>query len=123
VNHEGFVLVLTKDVLDKFKTGIALTIQNPGLAAAGVNQQAERERKVDLLGELPDGLSAPVLLKCEIVLDQVVDNFALFVAYGCQDVDDVDTRGELGILPAEERQGSSQIEEVTPGQHQTSGRR
>ena len=98
MDEERFVLVLAQDVLEEFVAGVALPIEHARLAAAGIEQQAEREREIALLGEVADGLRAPVFLDGELVLGQIVDDFALLVADGGQDVDDVDAGGELGVL-------------------------
>jgi len=49
VDDEGFVFVFAEDVLDEFEAGVAFTIENPGLAAAGIDEQTERKRDVALL--------------------------------------------------------------------------
>ena len=123
VDEKRFVLVLAQDVLEEFVAGIALLIEHARLAAAGIEEQAERERKIALLGEVADGLRTPVFLDGEFVLGQIVDDLALFVADGGQDADNVDAGGELGVLrPGERGEGSCQVKEVTAGQHHIHGR-
>ena len=123
MDEERFVLVLAQDVLEEFVAGVALLVEHARLAAAGIEQQAERQRKIALLGEVADGLRAPVFLDGELVLGQIVDDLALFVADGGQDVDDVDVGREGVLRPGWKGwNGSSQVQEIAAGKHHPDGR-
>ena len=98
VNEKRFIFVLAQDVLEEFVTGVAFPIEHARLAAASIEKQAEREGEIALLREVADGLRTPVLLECELVLDEIVNDLALLVANSGQNVDHVDAGGEFGVL-------------------------
>jgi hypothetical protein len=77
MDQERFVLVFAENVFKEFVTGVALPIVDPRLAAAGIEQQAQREGKITLLREIADGLRTPVFLDAEFVLAEGSDRPAV----------------------------------------------
>ena len=78
MNHECLVPVFPHHLLQKGITGASFLLDETPLAPAGVHQQSDAERKIALLGEILDGLRAPVFGQREIILGEVADNFAFF---------------------------------------------
>jgi hypothetical protein len=122
VDDEGFVFIFTEHVLDKFEE-LAMLAGAYALAAIVLFIAGPTSRRVRAGWSALDHAGAGILaLGALIVLNQIVNDFPVFIADGGQDVDDGNAGGELGILPPEERQSSGQIEEVAPGEHQRHGR-
>ena len=96
VDEEGLVLGLHEHLVEKTAARVALGIEDAGLTAAGVDQQAEREREIRLLRKILDGLRAAVFLKREIVFGEVADDLAMVVAYGYGQRDYFDIDRECG---------------------------
>src|SRR4051812_27677663 len=94
MDDECFVLAFAHDVSQKGEAGNALWFDEAALAAAGVNQQTKRQRKIGLFREVADRLRPAVVVKLEIVFRQVIDELTMLVAYGGKYVDNFDVRGE-----------------------------
>jgi hypothetical protein len=77
VNEKSFVGGLHHHLIEKAAARVTLRIEDIGLTAAGVNQQAQGKREIRFLGKIPDGLRPTVFLQGEIVLRKVADDLAL----------------------------------------------
>ena len=81
VNQKRLILfVFAQGVIDETRAGAALLIEHPPLAHAGVHQQADGERQIVFTDKVADRLGAAVLVDREVVLGQVRDDLAVFVA-------------------------------------------
>jgi hypothetical protein len=68
------------------------------LAAAGIDQEAQRERNVGLSRKVTDRLRPAVLLQREIILIEVVDDAAVAVANRSQKGHQIDRCGKRYLL-------------------------
>ena len=68
-----------QDLLQERPANFFLHVEDALLAAAGVDQDAERERQIRFGGEVLDGLRSAVLSDVEVTFGQVGDERALFV--------------------------------------------
>ena len=82
VNEESFVLGLHEHLFQKTAARAALRVEDVGLTATGVDEQTQREREIRVLRKVANTLWAAVFLKCEIVLREIADDLAMFVAHG-----------------------------------------
>ena len=99
-DEEGLVLG-GEDVFEELGAGLLLEGEDVHLAAGGVEQDADGEGEVLLLGEVLDGLRALVLEDAAVVLVEVGD-VAVLVADGEVDVDEVDVDLEgLGLADSD----------------------
>ncbi len=110
VDEEGLVLVFAQEVVEEHMAGGDFLRQEAALTAAGVDKQAEGEGQVRLTGEIGDGMGLGVLLEQEIVFGEVVDECAMFVADGGEEIDGGDVDGDWRSLPGDQR-GNLQITE------------
>ena len=105
-DEEGLVLG-GDDVLEELGSGLLLEGQDAYLAAAGVEEDADGEGEVLLLGEVLGGLEGLVLVDAAVVLVEVGD-VAVLIADGEVDVDEVDVDLEgLGLADIDGRLGGS----------------
>ena len=105
-DKEGLVLG-GEDVLEEFGAGLLLERQDVDLAAAGVEQDADGEGEILLLGEVLGLLKFLVLVDVAVVLVEV-GNVAVFIADGEVDVDEVDVDLDgLGFADIDGRLGGS----------------
>jgi len=109
MDDEGFVLIFAQKVIEEGTARGDFLIEDAALAAAGVHEEAEGERKIGFAGEVGDGLGFAVLVEGEIVLGEIVDEGAVFVADGGEEVYGADVDGD-GSLLRDER-GSQKKEE------------
>jgi hypothetical protein len=72
--------------------------ENTSLASTGVDQQAERQRKIGFFTEIADRLGTSVFFQPEIVFYKIGNNLALFVADRSQESDDFNINGDGGLL-------------------------
>ena len=94
---------LAQDLVEKLLARAALLGEHGALAAAHIDQQAERQRLVGLRREVANGLRPAVFFEREIVFGKSPDQLSLFIANGDQDVDYVDAGGKGGLLSPRER--------------------
>ena len=65
VNDKREVFFAAQDLSQEALAGVPLVGQDAPRAAAGIDQQADGQRQIALLREVPDGLRAAVLLQEE----------------------------------------------------------
>ena len=97
MDEEGLIAFGPEHLFDEPPAGVPLFAQNFALAEAGIDQQAKREREIRLAGKITNDLWTPLLGKIEIILRQIGNDFALFIADGRQHVDDFDVYGNFRI--------------------------
>ena len=78
------------------------------MAEAGIHEQPQGERKVGLFGEIGDGLGLAVLLESEVVFGEIVEDVAVFVTDGGEEIDSGDVHGDGRCLLAEKRKSSEE---------------
>jgi len=96
MNDESLVAILADHLIQKAVAGAAFLIEYAALAQAGVNQEAKRQGKIRLTGEVADGLRAAIFAENEVLFIQIIDDFAAFVADGGEHIDDFDIDGNGG---------------------------
>src|SRR5580700_6872867 len=79
-DDEGFVVV-AQNLFQKCAADFFLHVEDALLAAAGINEDSERERQIRFRSEVLDGLRLAVFGDCEIVFGQVGNKHALLVFY------------------------------------------
>jgi hypothetical protein len=94
LHDEDLVLVFPDHLVQEAQAGAALGVQHAPLAAAGVHQQAERQRQVALAREIADGLRAAVFGQQEIVLVEIAGQRSGFVPHRRQDIYHFHIRGK-----------------------------
>ncbi len=104
MDEEGLVFVFAENVVEEGAAGGTLLIEDAALAEAGVDEEAEGEREVGLLGEIGDSLGLAVLLESEIVFREIANDGAVFIANGGEEIDGGDVDGDGRGLLAEQRQ-------------------
>ena len=87
-------------------------IENAALAHGSVDEEAKGEGKIGLLGEIGDGLGLAVLIEKEVVFREGVDQGAVFVVNGGEEIDGGDVDGDGRGLLGDERGG----EKIKEGQ-------
>ncbi len=100
-------------MIEKGVARLAFRFQHLQLAAAGIDQEAEREGKVGLAREVTDRLGTAVLFQYEIVLIQIIDDAAVGIANRSQQRHDIDGCGKPYFLRGGPRES---------GKEQTSAR-
>jgi len=95
-NQKGFVLLGQKNRAQKTSAGLALLVDHARLARAGVNQKAQGEWQIVLVGKEADSLLAAIFADREIVLAQVLHQSTIPVAHGGVDVDQARIHFEVG---------------------------
>ena len=83
-------------LVEEGAAGGALFVDDVALGEAGVDEQAEGEGKVGVLVEVADGLGFAVDLQDEVVLGEVLDESAFFVADDDGEIDEAGIDGEGG---------------------------
>src|SRR5262249_28937529 len=96
MNEEREVPVFAQDLLEKAVAGAAFIRQNTPRAAAGVDQEAERQRKIALSRKIADGLRLAFFVEQKIVLAEAAHHLALLIPHSSENVDDLDIGGEGG---------------------------
>src|SRR6185369_12577765 len=104
-DQEGDVL-LTEDLAEELVGGAALDIDQVLLAAADVDKEADGQGQVGFSGEILDGLRLAVFKNGEVVLLEIGNQGALFVADAGQNADHVDVDFEGGQLVLRQKQGA-----------------
>jgi len=84
-------------VVEKRIAGALFLVENAPLAQARVHEQAEGERQIALAREKLDALRASIFLEREIGLIQIGDDFAVLVADGGVDSDQLYFGGDFGL--------------------------
>ena len=95
--HEGFIKMRSKCLVQKFNRRLLLELETLTDRAAGVNQQADLKRQIGLPPEtvhLLNGLL--VIYDFEVALSKVLHVFVVPVSYGEHYVDFVDLLGNGG---------------------------
>ena len=106
MDEEGFVFVFAQDAMEERAAGGAFLIEDTALAKASVDQEAEGEREVGLFCEIGDGLGLAVLVESEVVFGEIVDEIAMFVADGGEEINGGDVEGDgRGLLAEEGKSG------------------
>ena len=101
MDEEGFVLVFAQDAIEEGAAGGAFLVEDAALAEAGVDEEAEGEWEIGLFGEIGDGLGLGVLFEGEVVLGEIADEVAVFVADGGEKIYGCDVYGDGGLLAGE----------------------
>ena len=105
VDDEGLVFILAEQVIEEGMAGGDFLAKDAALAEAGVYEQAEGEGKIGFAGEIGDGLGLAVLVELKIVFGEVVDEGAVFIADGGEEIDGADIDGDgSGLLGKSGRQ-------------------
>ncbi len=86
----GPVGVRPQHLLEELAAGGLLLLDEPALAPAGVDEQAQGERQGVAAGEVRDLLRAAVFLEDEVIGGEAGDRPAVLVFHAGQDVDDPD---------------------------------
>src|SRR3979490_1818669 len=86
MDYEGLVFG-SEELLKKADAGLLLVAENTVLAHAGVDKEAEGQRKIGFTGEVLDHLRVAILLEREVFLVEMGDDLALPVVNGGQNVD------------------------------------
>jgi hypothetical protein len=102
MDEESLIFIFAQDAIEERVAGGAFLIEDAALAEAGINEEAEGEREVGLLGEVGDGLGLAVLFESEVVFGEIADEVAVFVADGGEEIDGGDVDGDGRGLLAEE---------------------
>ena len=103
MDEEGFVFAFAEDAIEEGTAGGAFLVEEAALAEAGVDEEAESERKVGLFSEIGDGLGVGVLFEGEVVFGEIADEVAVFVADGGEEIDSGDVDGDGSSLLAGKR--------------------
>jgi hypothetical protein len=111
VDEEGFVFVFAEDVVEEGSAGGAFLIENAALAEAGVDEEAKGKREIGFFGEVGDGLGFGVLLEGEIVLGEIADQVAAFVADSGDEINGGNVYGDGGLLVGERKSGEEEGKE------------
>ena len=96
LDDEGLVLRGGEHLVEEGAAGGALFVDDVALGEAGVDEQAEGQGKICVLVEVADGLGFAVDLEDEVVLGEVLDERAFFVADDYREVDEAGVDGEGG---------------------------
>lgn len=96
MNDEGPVAIFADHLIEKTVAGAALLIKHAGLAPAGVHKKTKCQWQIRLATEVMDGLNASVLSQSEVVLGQIVNDFAVLVPDCGQDIHYIDLDGDRG---------------------------
>jgi hypothetical protein len=112
MDDEGFVFIFTEKMVEKRAAGGKFLSEDAALAEAGVHEEAECEGEIGFFGEIGDGLWLGVLSEDEVVFGEIVDEGAVFIANGGEEIDriDVDSDGS-GLLGEYERVVKEEKEE------------
>ena len=106
MDEEGFVFVFAQDVIEERAAGGAFLVEDLALAEAGVDEKAKSEGEIGVFGEIGDGLGLAVLVESEVVLGEVADDVAVFVADGGEEIDGGDVDGDgRGLLAHKGKRG------------------
>src|ERR1700728_3065477 len=97
MNHAGTVFLLMKHLIQKIVARGALRAEHVALAEAGVDQQADGDRKIVFEHEIFNVLRMVVFGENKIVLAEVLDELALLVADRGGHVDDFHDAGEIRL--------------------------
>ena len=90
VDHEGLVLLGAQNAIEEPQAGGFFLTEHAPLAHAGIHQQTQRQRQVGFVRKVLDDLRAPVFEHGEVVLAEHGNHVSLFIAHGCQNVDNLD---------------------------------
>ncbi len=96
LHDEGFVFRGGEHLVEEGAAGGALFVDDVALGEAGVDEQAEDEGEVGVLVEVADGLGFAVDLEDEVVLGEVLDEGAFFVADDDGEIDEAGVNGDGG---------------------------
>ena len=83
-------------LVEKGPAGSTLLVQIVAFAHAGINQQANRQRKVRLLVEIADRLRLAVLFQHKIVFGEAGHDLAMLIPNGHRQSDDLHIDRESG---------------------------
>jgi len=89
LDEKRLVLAGTQHMLQEGSAGPALLFQHVRFARRRIDEQSHGERQIALPREVANDLRAAVLAEREIFLDQVLDDAAILVADGDEDIDDL----------------------------------
>ena len=112
MNDEGFVFIFAEKTIEKRAAGGKFLIEYAALTEAGVDQEAEGEGEIGFPGEIGDSLRFGVLGEDEVFFGEVVDEGAVLVADGGEEIDGIDVEGDGGGLLGGERK---EIKEANKG--------
>ena len=96
LHDERLIELFAKDAIEEVEAGDSLGGDDVLLAHAGVDHQAERERKIGVAGKVFDGLRPAVFEDLEIFAIEVADDVVLFVENSGEDAHDFYVSGEVG---------------------------
>src|SRR5579863_1555647 len=120
-DQERLIDAFAQHLLEELSAGRKLLRENLNLAQAEVDQQTQRQGEIVLPREVADGLRLAVFLNREIVLVELVHEFAALIAHRHQQADDVDTGGELRLRSRERwskrRTGREERKDPPPRDH------
>ena len=85
MNQKRQIAVRAQHLIEKALAGGALIVQHVALAGAGI-QQPERQRQIGLPCEVANHLRVALFVQHELLLVQVLDDLALLVAHGGENV-------------------------------------
>jgi hypothetical protein len=94
----GEVAILAEDLFEEPVARDPLGVEDGLHAAAGVDEEAKNQGEVGLMREIADSLTLAVFFEAKIVLRKVLDDSAIPVADGGDEVDDLNVTGERHLL-------------------------
>jgi hypothetical protein len=107
--EESLIFVFAQDAIEERVAGGALLIEDAALAEAGVDEKAEGEREIGLLGEVRNGLGLAVLFEGEVVFGEIAHEVAVLVADGGEEINGGDVEGDgRGLLSKKRKSGEEE---------------
>ena len=96
MDEEGFVFIFAEGAIEEGVAGGALFVEDAALAAAGVDQKTQGERQVTFASKILDGLRVRIFFEGEIGLIEIWNDFAVLIADGGIEGDELHFGGDFG---------------------------